>query len=477
MMKEPKYKLDRVAIRLVKDPPLITKQPITCADDAIKLVGSELLQMDREYCYAINVNTAGRPISCSIVSVGTLDSAIVSSREVFKQAVLSNAAGIIMLHNHPSGKVDPSSDDLKLTQKLKEAGEILGIRMIDHIIVGSDGYYSIESGEKRTCEGGILPQDPQTVLLGEEKAPYGMAEKVKALTSDLEQGVKDLFSSEKYREYLDVMSRFYSYSPSNCLLIAMQRPDATHVAGYRAWQQNFGRFVKRDETALKILAPCPYKQEVDVTKKDADGIDRTEKELVDRIGFRISYVFDVSQTDGKPLPEIASTLTGSVQDYTKIREAVEQISPVPVRYAPILSSAKGYFSAAEKEIVVKDNMSNEQTLKTLVHEVAHAMLHDPDANKDRTELPGRRTKEVEAESVAYTVCRYLGIDTADYSFGYVAGWSAGKELKELKGSLQTIRDASSRIISRLEPVLRPELAAVRDQTMLTEKRQHKARCI
>ena len=477
MMKEPKYKLDRVAIRLVKDPPLITKQPITCADDAIRLVGAELLQMDREYCYAINLNTAGRPISCSIVSVGTLDSAIVSAREVYKQAVLSNAAGVIMLHNHPSGKIDPSTDDLRLTQKLKEAGEILGIRMVDHIIVGSDGYYSIESGEKRTCEGGILPQDPQTVLLGEEKAPYGMAEKVKALTSDLEQGVKDLFESEKYKTYLDVMAKFYSYSPSNCLLIAMQRPDATHVAGYRAWQQDFGRYVKKDETALKILAPCPYKQEIDVTKKDEAGVEHTEKELVDRIGFKISYVFDVSQTDGKPLPEIASALTGSVEDFRKIRDAVEHISPVPVRYAPITSSAKGYFSPAEKEIVVKDNMSQEQTLKTLVHEVAHALLHDPDASRDRAELPSHRTKEVEAESVAYTVCRYLGIDTGEYTFGYIAGWSVGKELKELKGSLQTIRDTSSRILSRLEPILRPELAAVRGQTMLLEKRQHKARCM
>lgn len=278
------------------------------------------------------------------------------------------------------------------------------------------------------------------------------------ITQQLEQGIKDLFASGKYREYLSVMSRFHNYSFNNTLLIMMQKPDASHVAGYQSWQNNFGRHVKKGEKGIAILAPAPYKITVEQEKKDTDGkavIGKNGKPVMEKTEIKIpAYkkvtVFDVSQTEGRELPSIkVNELSGSVENFNLYMEAVRQISPVPVEYGNISSGAKGYFSSAEQKIVIQDKMSQMQTAKTAVHELAHSVLHDtkldPDAGKK-----DRQTKEVEAESIAYAVCRYYGLDTSEYSFGYIAAWSSTKELPELKNSLQTIRDTTAEIINGID---------------------------
>lgn len=289
---------------------------------------------------------------------------------------------------------------------------------------------------------------------------------MREITDKLEQGIKELFESEKYKEYLRTMSKFYNYSFNNTLLIAMQKPDATLIAGYTSWQRNFDRHVLKGEKGIKILAPAPYKvmEERDrldpSTQKpisDQDGNALKETVEVTRPAFKVVSVFDVSQTDGKEIPDIAvDELTGSVENFTAFFEALKQESPVPIAFEDIPGGAKGYYHLEDRRIAIQENMSEIQTIKTAIHEVAHAKLHalDPDGKRDPEKMKDSRTREVEAESVAYTVCQHYGIETSDYSFGYVAGWSSGKETKELKGSLETIRSTAAEMIESLDEKLK-----------------------
>ena len=296
------------------------------------------------------------------------------------------------------------------------------------------------------------------------------AQQVREITDKLEQGIKELFESEKFKEYLTTMSKFYNYSFNNTLLIAMQKPDATLIAGYTSWQRNFDRQVMKGEKGIKILAPAPYKakeerEKIDpATQKpvlDADGKPVTETVEVMRPAFKVVSVFDVSQTDGKELPDIAvDELTGSVENYAAFFEALKQESPVPISFEEIPGGAKGYFSHAENRIAIQEGMSEIQTIKTAIHEIAHAKLHaiDPTEKLAPEERKDRHTKEVEAESVAYTVCQRYGIETSDYSFGYIAGWSSDKDTKELKGSLETIRSTAAEMIESIDSKLKVLLA-------------------
>ena len=266
------------------------------------------------------------------------------------------------------------------------------------------------------------------------------------------------------------MSKFYNYSFNNTLLIAMQKPDATLIAGYTSWQRNFDRHVMKGEKGIKILAPAPYKaqeerEKIDpATQKpvlDADGKPVTETVDVLRPAFKVVSVFDVSQTDGKELPDIAvDELTGSVENYAAFFEALKQESPVPISFEDIPGGAKGYFSHVENRIAIQEGMSEIQTVKTAIHEIAHAKLHaiKPDEKVAPEERKDRHTKEVEAESVAYTVCQRYGIETSDYSFGYIAGWSSDKDTKELKGSLETIRSTAAEMIESIDAKLKVLLA-------------------
>ena len=286
------------------------------------------------------------------------------------------------------------------------------------------------------------------------------ADRMKEITDRLETGIQELFESERYKAYLTSMAKFHSYSFNNTLLIAMQGGQL--VAGYNKWRDDFHRNVKRGEKGIKILAPAPYKVKKEVPKldeqgqpvMDKDGNPVTEKKEIQVPAFKIVSVFDVSQTEGEPLPSIGvDELAGNVEQYEDFFKALEQTSPVPMAFEDIPGGSHGYYHLTEKRIAIQENMSELQTLKTAIHEIAHARLHniDPEAPvTEQADRPDSRTREVQAESVAYAVCQHYGLDTSDYSFGYVAGWSSGKDLKELRASLETIRATAHELITAID---------------------------
>lgn len=283
-------------------------------------------------------------------------------------------------------------------------------------------------------------------------------ERLAQLTDRLECGILNLYASGRYAEYLAAMSKFHRYSFGNALLILLQCPAATHVAGYTTWRDTFGRQVRRGERGIQILAPCQFQYLVEREKIDPvtgkvlygrDGKPLTEKRRESATRFKIATVFDISQTEGRELPNIGVTeLTGEVADFAGIYSRLAALPPLPVEQGHVPGGGKGYTSFKESRIVVKSGMSEVQTVKTLVHEIAHAKLHNPEEAEQRK---SRREKEVEAESVAYVVCQHFGIDTSDYSFGYVANWSRGRELAELKASLDIIHSTAREIIDAIQP--------------------------
>ena len=335
---------------------------------------------------------------------------------------------------------------------------------------------------QKTAQTAEQPQEPRPVIpivLTSEKP----AEKLKEITDRLEQGITELFESERYREYLRVMSKFHNYSINNTLLIAMQKPDASLVAGFSAWKNNFGRNVMKGQKGIKIIAPSPYKVKQEMKKIDPhtqqpiigkDGKPVTEEKEITIPAYKVVSVFDVSQTEGKELPDIAvDELTGDVERYRDFFAALEKTSPVPIGFEQIPGSSHGYYHLEDKRIAIQEGMSELQTLKTAIHEIAHAKLHDIDLNAPENEQQprvDRRTREVEAESVAYTVCQHYGLDTSDYSFGYVAGWSSGRELSELKSPLETIRSAAAEIINSIDETL-AELSKAQDMEQTAGQEQ------
>ena len=279
-------------------------------------------------------------------------------------------------------------------------------------------------------------------------------DQVNEILDQLEKGVTELFESEKYKAYLTCMSKFHNYSLNNTLLIAMQKPDATLVAGFNAWKYKHGRTVRKGEKGIRILAPYTYVVDAETGKTP----ESETAELVERTGFKPTFVFDVSQTEGKELPSLGVVeLSGDVKDYDKLYRALRLNCPVAIELKEIEDGSKGYFSDSEDLVVIKTGMSQIQTIKTLVHETAHALLHskaalDPDHPIDR------KTMEVEAESIAYTVCKRYGLDTDDYSFGYIAGWSSGKDVKELRTSLERIKGTSDKLITELDKSIERQTA-------------------
>ena len=335
---------------------------------------------------------------------------------------------------------------------------------------------------QRTAQTAEQPQEPRPVIpivLTSEKP----AEKLKEITDRLEQGIAELFDSERYKEYLKVMSKFHNYSFRNTVLIAMQKPDASLVAGFSAWKNNFERNVMKGQKGIKIIAPSPYKIKQEMQKIDPhtqkpiigkDGKPVTEEKEITIPAYKVVSVFDVSQTEGKELPDIAvDELTGDVDRYKDFFAALEKTSPVPIAFENIEGGSHGYYHLEDKRIAINEGMSELQTLKTAIHEIAHAKLHDIDLNAPKDEQQphvDRRTREVEAESVAYTVCQHYGLDTSDYSFGYVAGWSSGRELSELKSSLETIRSAAAEIINSIDANL-AELQKAQDKEQTAGQEQ------
>lgn len=287
-------------------------------------------------------------------------------------------------------------------------------------------------------------------------------EKIQELTEKLQTGIQELYDSEKYRDYLRTMAKFHHYSFNNSLLIWAQRPDATKVAGYREWQTKFGRTVNAGAKGIMIYAPSSYKRTLREVVTDADGnpvLDKDGNKVTRAVektfpSFKISYCFAYEDTSGKPLPSIVSIIDKDVSNYDSVMDALQKVSPAPIRFDSVDGGANGYYNLLKREIVVKDTLPQAQKIKTAVHEVAHSILHDKIDGLDQE--ANKREMEVSAESVAFVVCSYLGLDTNQYSFGYVAGWSAGKELKELQTKMEIIRSAAHTIISGIEAEIMKE---------------------
>lgn len=605
------YRLNQVAIRMVEMPPLLSDVPMDGPEAAVKVMADMLEDYDREVVAIVNLQTDGKPINMNVVSMGALDQSIAHPREILKSTILSNASAIMLVHNHPSNKLQPSMDDIATTARVKQLCDLIGVKFLDHIIVGPGrDYYSFHQKQQiplsslkltnnledielegfRVAENTAVKEEKKTVTLtvaecsefhnmGEfhenitsvaeavakfkEIPPERMhgipaigirvadlknpedsvemdvligkridldmlryvpdiaenwqaqqmiaalihdmpeaqiegeipeniqkkidwiesrdkrADELHQITDKLEKGVKDVFQSDKYKQFLNVMAKFPRYSVNNTMLIMMQRPDAQLCQSFTGWKQ-MGRYVKKGEKGISILAPAPYKIEREQTKLDekgrpvfdADGEPVKEKVEVTIRAFKVVKTFDLSQTDGKELPTIGpSELVGNIEGYPKLLQALQEISPVPVSFELIDGDAKGFYHLEDKKIVVQDGMSEVQTIKTLLHEMAHQKLHDKDNVPEAKDI-SRNGKEVEAESVAYVVCQHYGINTSDYSFSYVAGWSEGKETPELKASLDKIRQTASEFIYQIDQKMEVLMA---DKDQVQESAKHLVR--
>lgn len=604
------YRLNQVAIRMVEMPPLLSDVPMDGPEAAVKVMADMLKDYDREVVAIVNLQTDGKPINMNVVSMGALDQSIAHPREILKSTILSNASAIMLVHNHPSNKLQPSMDDIATTARVKQLCDLIGVKFLDHIIVGPGrDYYSFHQKQQiplsslkltnnledielegfRVAENTAVKEEKKTVtltvaecsefhnmgefhenitsvaeavakfkeiphermhgipaigirvadlknpedsvemdvLIGqridldmlryvpdiaenwqaqqmiaalihdmpeaqiEGEIPENIQKKIDwiesrdkradelhQITDKLEKGVKDVFQSDKYKQFLNVMAKFPRYSVNNTMLIMMQRPDAQLCQSFTGWKQ-MGRYVKKGEKGISILAPAPYKIEREQTKLDekgrpvfdADGEPVKEKVEVTIRAFKVVKTFDLSQTDGKELPTIGpSELVGNIEGYPKLLQALQEISPVPVSFELIDGDAKGFYHLEDKKIVVQDGMSEVQTIKTLLHEMAHQKLHDKDNVPEAKDI-SRNGKEVEAESVAYVVCQHYGINTSDYSFSYVAGWSEGKETPELKASLDKIHQTASEFIYQIDQRMEV-LMAEKEQVQETAKTEN-----
>ena len=561
------YRLNQVAIRMVEMPPLLSDVPMDGPEAAVKVMADMLKDYDREVVAIVNLQTDGKPINMNVVSMGALDQSIAHPREILKSTILSNASAIMLVHNHPSNKLQPSMDDIATTARVKQLCDLIGVKFLDHIIVGPGrDYYSFHQKQQiplsslkltnnledielegfRVAENTAVKEEKKTVtltvaecsefhnmgefhenitsvaeavakfkeiphermhgipaigirvadlknpedsvemdvLIGqridldmlryvpdiaenwqaqqmiaalihdmpeaqiEGEIPENIQKKIDwiesrdkradelhQITDKLEKGVKDVFQSDKYKQFLNVMAKFPRYSVNNTMLIMMQRPDAQLCQSFTGWKQ-MGRYVEVTIRAFKVVK-----------------------------------TFDLSQTDGKELPTIGpSELVGNIEGYPKLLQALQEISPVPVSFELIDGDAKGFYHLEDKKIVVQDGMSEVQTIKTLLHEMAHQKLHDKDNVPEAKDI-SRNGKEVEAESVAYVVCQHYGINTSDYSFSYVAGWSEGKETPELKASLDKIRQTASEFIYQIDQRMEV-LMAEKEQVQETAKTEN-----
>ena len=497
-------KLEQVAIRMVEQPPLYSNEPMNNPDVAIRVMNEFLSQMDRELFCIVNLQADLTPINMNIVSVGSLNEALINPREIFKSAILSNAHSMMLIHNHPSGNLTPSTSDIQTTARMQKLGELMGISLVDHIITGRNGnYYSFrDKGEfpdsRVRFSTRVEDIDLTKGMVTEATAPYEEVTDTKekgdvrdiptvqtatiplpvqgkdmdSIMQSLESGVEELFTSNRYQEFLKTMAKFHNYSFNNTMLIAMQRPDATLVTSYKNWQ-SMGRQVMKGEKGITIIAPAPYKKMKEKEVLDekqrpimgTDGKPKTEQVEVTVPHFKAVTVFDIAQTSGEPIQTLApELLTAAVQDFDSFMQAIQKISPVPIRFDEIDGNANGYYHNADKEIVIKKGLSESQTLKTAIHETVHAKLHDKEIMESLGVEKDRLTKEVEAESVAYCVCSSFDLDTSDYSFPYIAGWSSSREMKEMKASMDVIRKTAGEMIDQLTE----ELEIILEEKQKTE---------
>lgn len=506
------YQLKQVDVRLklMEGPSYYSQTPLTSPEGAAFVMRDILKELDREWVCVVNMDNHLKPVNFNVVSIGSINQSLAPIQNILKSGILSNCNNLMLMHNHPSGDVEPSREDRQLTKRLVEAAKLMDMNVIDHLIVGGQNgeVYSLREHDPDLFSGREINLDYIHRMTAKEDSgreyqteysasraedrrgqyaagkhydPKAATEarksEMKEITKKLEEGVAGIFSSGKYQKFLDTMAKFPQYSLNNSLLIMMQKPDASLVQSYTGWKK-MGRFVKRGEKGIRILAPTPFKvdREQERTGQDGrpvldkDGEPMKETVQISMVGFKPVSTFDISQTEGEPVPTLGiEELKGNVDHYASLFEAMKAASPVPVSFEKIQSSAKGYFHTADNRIAIKEGMDEIQNVKTLIHEMAHAKLHNLTAQKERQDGEQTRgSKEVEAESVAYTVCQHYGIDTSDYSFGYIAGWSGGKEMQELKVSLSTIRTASAEMIGSIDEKLQ-ELSRGRDSVLLSDQ--------
>lgn len=436
---EKAFELDNVAVRLVRTrEPLMSDEIFDSPDSVVRALSEQMRDFDREVLGIINLDNRMRPINVSFVSAGSVNGTLSHPREILKAAILSNAANMMLIHNHPSGYLIPSKMDVQITDRMIQLCDLVNIPLLDHIIVGGDkeeyfsfagqkimpmadnyfteNFLNIEFTNQPNRQEQEMPDDYNGLMpaIEEPQAVYNHDDRVREITEQLEKGIKDMFTSEKYMDYLNTMSKFHGYSLNNTLLIAAQNPKASLVAGFKSWEKNFDRHVKRGEKGIKILAPSPYTKKVLQEKVNPDtgemildknGNPVKEETEIKLTSFRVVSVFDVSQTEGKELPSMAHDLQDNIKDYPLYIQALEQVSDVPIAFEEINGSAHGYYSHATDSIAIQSGMSESQTLKTMIHEIAHSILHND--NVADAKEKDRQTKEVEAESVAYTVCKHF----------------------------------------------------------------------
>ena len=458
------YELKQVRIQLREDTPLYSTEEIQSPQDAVRIMSDALAMMDREYCAIVCLDNRNRPINFHILSIGDTDKALVPIQNIFKVAILSNAnpsGGIMLFHNHVSGVLSPSRDDEILTEKLIYAGKIMNINVLDHVIVGGNEgkYYSFreERGELFTANPDLLND-----ILSDSQS---MRDQLKQITDQLEEGISEYFTSDTFRSFLTTIAKFHKYSFNNTLLIAMQNPEAKLVASYSAWQKKFHRQVRRGEKAIKIIAPMTFHRDIETEKVDPatgdiilgmDGQPEKEKKTVSYQRYKVTNVFDYAQTDGEPLPLLeVPELTDDHDNYKVFLEAARTVSPVPIRFDEIPGQARGYYDHGKKEVVIQKDMPQAQTMKTVIHEIGHALCHDRDFLRSLGEKKDRVTKELEAEAIAFCVSTFFHIsNVSDYSFPYIAGWAADRPRTALQESMDLIRTTSGEIIDGMLEVFK-----------------------
>lgn len=478
------FTTNQVAIRMIQERPIVTDYPVNSPEAAIRMVNDLIKDWDRECFLIANLQNNLQVINLSLVSIGALNEAMAHPREIMKSAILSNASSMMLFHLHPSFlsaeqnktiSIQPSAEDIALTDRMQQIGSMLGIPLLDHIIISpNELYYSFHENQtlpvpklhfEHDLDHYNFAEKAAESKAAEKKTPYKsntstLQKNIEETTKKLEEGIVNFMSSGNFQDYLKVMSRFHTYSYSNSILIALQRPTATLLQGYQGWKKNFNRQVRTGEKAIKIFAPAPVKSKREKEVLDpntgqpvigADGKPLTETVEVKIPHFKVVSVFDVGQTDGDPLPELdIKNLSADVADYEKLFEAIKRTAKVPIAFEDIQNGSNGYFHLTENRIAIKAGLSQAHTLKTAIHELTHSRLDKIDPTRTDAEKKDRSTKEVIAESCAFVVSEHFGLDTSDYSFGYVATWSANRELPELKASLQTIRNESAALINEIE---------------------------
>ena len=427
---------------------------------------------DREHFAVTYLDTQLQVIKTETISDGTVGQAQVYPREIIKEALFLNARGVMLSHNHPSGDLEPSLQDIAITVRIKQGMETMGLGLFDHIIVGGDKAVSLSNMGKIPDKTLLTGLSKAGIPLSENRKEYGQPtepksnkrsslDRTKELTDRLEAGMKELFQSDKYKDYLKMMSQFHNYSSRNILLIKMQYPGATRVASYNLWKEKFNRQVKKGEQGIRIFAPIKDKEpekklmekldpETGAPLLDASGrvIMEEMTALTGGVKFKLVPVFDVSQTYGDPLPELAEDLTGNVDHYTAFMDAMKEVSPLPIVFEPLRDSQDGYCRYGEK-IGIRESMSEAQTVSAVIHEITHARLHDKSIAANKAVEKSKTVKEIEAESVAYVVAQHFYVETSPNSFGYLAEYGS-RNMSELKASLDTIRKEANNLISAID---------------------------